>query len=60
VEACWLNRIEVKRDLHKERVRREAEDQLAGCIEVRMNQTGPRYVGVLIDGPMALNGIATT
>lgn len=42
--------IEVKRDLRREKVRREAEEQLAGYVEVRMAQTGLRYVGVLTDG----------
>lgn len=42
--------IEVKRDLRRDRVKREAEEQLAGYVEHRMNQTGLRYVGVLTDG----------
>lgn len=42
--------IEVKRDLRRERVKREAEEQLAGYVAFRMNQTGLRYVGVLTDG----------
>ena len=42
--------IEVKRDLRREKVKREAEEQLAGYVEVRMAQTGLRYVGVLTDG----------
>ncbi|MGB6694669.1 MAG: N-6 DNA methylase, partial [Terracidiphilus sp.] len=42
--------IEVKRDLRRERAKREAEEQLAGYVEFRMNQTGLRYVGVLTDG----------
>jgi SAM-dependent methyltransferase len=42
--------IEVKRDLRREKVRREAEDQLAGYVGFRMTQTGLRYVGVLTDG----------
>lgn len=42
--------IEVKRDLRKEKTKREAEEQLAGYVDVRMNQTGLRYVGVLTDG----------
>lgn len=41
--------IEVKRDLRKEKTKREAEEQLAGYVDVRMNQTGLRYVGVLTD-----------
>jgi hypothetical protein len=40
----------VKRDLRRNRVRQEAEEQLAGYIKFRMNQTGLRYVGVLTDG----------
>ena len=42
--------IEVKRDLRREKIRKEAEDQLAGYVETRMHQTGLRYVGVLTDG----------
>ncbi len=42
--------IEVKRDLRREKVKREAEEQLAGYVEFRMNQTGLRYIGVLTDG----------
>lgn len=42
--------IEVKRDLRKEKPKTEAEEQLAGYVEFRMNQTGLRYVGVLTDG----------
>lgn len=42
--------IEVKRDLRRERVRHEAEEQLAGYVEARMSETGLRYVGVLTDG----------
>ena len=42
--------IEVKRDLRRERAKREAEQQLAGYVEFRMNQTGLRYAGVLTDG----------
>lgn len=42
--------IEVKRDLRSERIRREAEEQLAGYVEVRGQQTGLRYVGILTDG----------
>lgn len=42
--------IEVKRDLRRERVRHEAEDQLAGYVQFRTSQTGHRYVGVLTDG----------
>ncbi|MDQ1471980.1 MAG: hypothetical protein QOJ99_3460 [Bryobacterales bacterium] len=42
--------IEVKRDLRKEKAKREAEDQLAGYVDYRMRQTEFRYVGVLTDG----------
>jgi hypothetical protein len=42
--------IEVKRDLRKEKAKREAEEQLAGYVDYRMTQTSQRYVGVLTDG----------
>jgi SAM-dependent methyltransferase len=42
--------IEVKRDLRREKVRREAEEQLAGYVDFRVKETGLRYVGVLTDG----------
>jgi hypothetical protein len=42
--------IEVKRDLRRERVKHEAEEQLAGYVELRISQTGLRYAGVLTDG----------
>ena len=42
--------IEVKRDLRPERIKREAEEQLAGYVSVRADQTGLRYVGILTDG----------
>jgi SAM-dependent methyltransferase len=42
--------IEVKRDLRSERLRRDAEEQLAGYVELRTKQTGLRYVGILTDG----------
>jgi N-6 DNA Methylase len=42
--------IEVKRDLRREKPKREAEEQLSGYVEFRMKQTGQRYVGVLTDG----------
>jgi hypothetical protein len=42
--------IEVKRDLRKEKYKKEAQEQLAGYVETRMNQTGLRYVGILTDG----------
>src|SRR5579863_9162768 len=42
--------IEVKRDLRREKPKREAEEQLSGYVEFRTKQTGQRYVGVLTDG----------
>jgi SAM-dependent methyltransferase len=42
--------IEVKRDLRSERIRRDAEEQLAGYVAMRAEQTGLRYVGILTDG----------
>ncbi len=42
--------IEVKRDLRRERIKLEAENQLAGYVEQRTKQTGLRFVGVLTDG----------
>lgn len=42
--------IEVKRDLRPERTKRQAEEQLAGYVASRMDETGLRYVGVLTDG----------
>lgn len=42
--------IEVKRDLRREKIRRDAEEQLAGYVDFRLKQTGLRYVGVLTDG----------
>lgn len=42
--------IEVKRDLRRDKAKREAEEQLAGYVDFRMTQTGLRYVGVLTDG----------
>lgn len=42
--------IEVKRDLRAERIRRDAEEQLAGYVAMRADQTGLRYVGILTDG----------
>jgi hypothetical protein len=42
--------IEVKRDLRRQKAKREAEEQLAGYVDYRMTQTGLRYVGVLTDG----------
>lgn len=46
--------IEVKRDLRPERIRRDAETQLAGYVSVRSDQTGLRYAGILTDGTMWL------
>ena len=42
--------IEVKRDLRSDRVRRDAEEQLAGYVDMRAQQTGLRYVDILTDG----------
>ena len=42
--------IEIKRDLRPERVRRDAEEQLAGYVATRAEQTQLRYVGLLTDG----------
>ena len=42
--------IEVKRDLRSERIRRDSEEQLAGYVSLRAEQTGLRYVGILTDG----------
>lgn len=42
--------IEVKRDLRSPRIQKEAENQLAGYLEMRREQTRLRYVGVLTDG----------
>lgn len=42
--------IEVKRDLRADRVRRDAEGQLAGYVSMRAEQTNLRYVGILTDG----------
>ena len=42
--------IEVKRDLRSDRIRRDAEEQLAGYVSLRGEQTGLRYVGILTDG----------
>ena len=46
--------IEVKRDLRPERIRRDAETQLAGYVSVRSDQTGLRYAGILTDGTIWL------
>ena len=42
--------FEVKRDLRKGNVRKEAEAQLAGYVEARTQTMRQRYVGVLTDG----------
>ena len=42
--------FEVKRDLRKGNVRRDAEVQLAGYVASRTQEMGQRYVGVLTDG----------
>ena len=42
--------IEVKRDLRAGRVREQAEEQLAGYVAMRAEQSGLRYVGILTDG----------
>ena len=42
--------FEVKRDLRKGNVRRDAEVQLAGYVASRTKEMGQRYVGVLTDG----------
>jgi SAM-dependent methyltransferase len=42
--------IEVKKDLRKAAVVKEATKQLAGYVASRAEQTGQRYVGILTDG----------
>jgi hypothetical protein len=42
--------IEVKKDLRSVAVVRDAENQLAGYVASRSQQTGQRYVGILTDG----------
>jgi len=42
--------IEVKKDLRKASVVKEAKVQLAGYVASRAEQTGQRYVGILTDG----------
>jgi len=42
--------IEVKRDLRKGKVKTEAVEQLSGYVQLRMAQSGLRYVGILTDG----------
>ena len=42
--------IEVKKDLGNERIRKRAQEQLAGYLASRTEETGLRYVGVLTDG----------
>lgn len=42
--------IEVKKDLGNERIRERAQEQLAGYLASRTEETGLRYAGVLTDG----------
>lgn len=42
--------IEVKKDLGNERIRERAQEQLAGYLANRTEETGLRYAGVLTDG----------
>ncbi len=42
--------IEIKKDLGNERVRKRAQEQLAGYLASRTEETGLRYAGVLTDG----------
>jgi hypothetical protein len=42
--------IEVKKDLRKASVVKDARKQLAGYVASRTEQTGQRYVGILTDG----------
>lgn len=42
--------IEVKKDLRKASVVKDARKQLAGYVASRAEQTGQRYVGILTDG----------
>jgi len=42
--------IEIKRDLRKPSVVKDARKQLAGYVASRAEQTGQRYVGILTDG----------
>jgi SAM-dependent methyltransferase len=42
--------IEVKKDLGNERVRERAQEQLAGYLASRTEETGLRYAGILTDG----------
>ncbi|MCV9910113.1 N-6 DNA methylase [Brucella sp. HL-2] len=42
--------IEVKRDLRKGKIKADAIEQLTGYVQLRMMQSGMRYVGVLTDG----------
>ena len=42
--------IEVKKDLRKGKVLADAIEQLSGYVEVRTQQTGQNYIGILSDG----------
>jgi len=42
--------IEVKKDLRPKGILSEAEKQLAGYVQTRIDQNGTRYVGILTDG----------
>ncbi len=42
--------IEVKKDLRKGKILADAIEQLSGYVEVRTQQTGQNYVGILSDG----------
>lgn len=42
--------IEVKKDLRKEKILVDAIEQLSGYVEVRTQQTGQNYIGILSDG----------
>ncbi|MEX3013965.1 N-6 DNA methylase [Gymnodinialimonas hymeniacidonis] len=45
-----LSVIEVKKDLRRESLRKEAVSQLAGYVATRSNDLGQRYTGILTDG----------
>jgi SAM-dependent methyltransferase len=42
--------IEVKKDLRKGKILADAIEQLSGYVEVRTQQTGQNYIGILSDG----------
>lgn len=42
--------VEVKKDLNNERTRNRAQEQLAGYLASRTEETGLRYAGILTDG----------